>query len=210
MGIIGSMGDFFEAISNNNPFSAAASVASAGKDIFDGIVDINDDALSFVSGFFKGCVAIPKKANKVYIYFVRPVRGGYNYVGGFLATECDKILENLKYDFSHMIFVPKNLPDYGIPHIASGKARYEEYAGNDVEKLKAAVSKDRKHTYLATEKDVNLLAKRLEILSVGKILTFQEVVGLTKLYVDLHGECTLDETALTYQCIVDVAVSATK
>ena len=51
MGIIGSMGDFFEAISNNNPFSAAASVASAGKDIFDGIVDINDDALDYIKNY---------------------------------------------------------------------------------------------------------------------------------------------------------------
>ena len=198
-------------------FEMVTKFMSDPTDIINDIDTNANNLLNSISGFFKGCVHAPAMAGNCYVYFVRGVRDGFNYVGGFLATECAKILENLQEDvhtgkmnFKYMIIVPRDLPKYGIPHVASGIALYKKYGGNDINKLRQVVIDDPKHTYLGTDKDVELLGLRLKILGAGRVFKLEEVEKMINSYIELSSVGTLDKTALKYQCIIDLAVSVTK
>lgn len=191
-------------------FDAALNLMHAKGDIIEKVDASTPKVLNVISGFFRGNVPAPVMAENVYIYFVRKVDGANNFVGGFIATECDKILTNLREDYNYVIFVPDNLPEYGISHIASGRTLYKKYCKATEDELRDIVEKDSKHTYLATDKDLELLKLRLEILGVGKVYTKLELETIINRYTECAGVCTLDKTALSYQAVIDIAISAIK
>lgn len=186
LGLLGGAGDLFEKLKDNTP-----------------------QIINVTQGLKKGHVIAPKDTTDTFIYFVRPVKDGYNYVCGYMADEFENIIKTISEPFSYVIFVPSNLHEYGIPHIASGKEIYKEYGGNDAEKLRKIVEKDIKHTYLATDKDVEFLSLRLKIMGIGKVCTRTEIINLINLYNTTKGCCTTaDDEKIIYQCLMDTAIAS--
>lgn len=184
---------------------SAADAAGVYSSVMDKVDNITSFGLNKMSRIIKGCKEVPDKAKDMYVYFVIPVSDGSTYVAGFLMSEAENITRHYDSQFSHVIFVSKNLKKYGIETIAAGNNCEQCYHKSEGE-LAILRQKNQNYIYLACAEDVEYFKLRLETIGIGKVYNSDTIRNIVDKYVNLSTHLRCDSGIAIHQAFVDLAM----
>lgn len=150
----------------------------------------------------KDCVNVPKKAKDKFVYFVVPTDNNYPLIIGHNISWYEKIRKTMKLGFSHIIFRPEDLSDYGIPQFASD---YEVYANMQFGQLHEHRLKNKDKLYLTSNSEIEHIKARFNLLKCGKVLDSVEFMELLDEYI-IDG-LGFDDFGLVYQLLLDISMT---
>lgn len=157
---------------------------------------------------FKGCAVVPKKAQQVFVYFVRPRENQWYDVVGYMLNEKDKILDNIYEGFSFMIFYSKEMTDYGFKPIASGTMLDDKYFSSNMGQLAQIRDANPEYTFLSCRNDVKYLERRLDVVGFRGVYTDLEVGEIIVEYENLTRHQQIGRTDAIYQSVVDLGMAS--
>lgn len=159
---------------------------------------------------WKGCEVVPKKAQQVFVYFVRPRENQWYDVVGYMLNEKDKIIDNIYEGFSFMIFYSKDMTDYGFKPIASGTMLDNEYFSSNMGQLIQIRNNNPEYAFLSCRNDVKYLERRFDVVGFRGVYTDLEIAEIISEYEGLTRHQQMGKGNAIYQAVVDLGMASCK